>query len=70
MGIVNGTNISHVLKLMQGSWNARPYGPLHDLQVMGVSKATDFYFKKSKVSLSSLAVASLLFEEEAWCVIC
>jgi hypothetical protein len=50
MGIVNGTNISDVLKLMRGSWNARLYGPLYDLQVagVGVAKGTDFYFSKSK----------------------
>lgn len=43
-----GTNISAGLKLMRGSWNARPYGPLYDLQVEGVASGTDLYFHKSK----------------------
>jgi hypothetical protein len=47
MGIVPGTNISAGLKLMRGSWNARPYGPLYDLQVEGVASGTDLYFNKS-----------------------
>lgn len=48
MGIVPGTNISAGALLMRGSWNARPYGPLYNLQVEGVEKGTDFYFNKSK----------------------
>jgi hypothetical protein len=47
MGIVPGTNISAGAKLMRGSWNARPYGRLYDLQVEGVEKGTDLYFNKS-----------------------
>jgi hypothetical protein len=47
MGIVPGTNISAGAKLMRGSWNARPYGPLYDLQVEGVKSGTDLYFNKS-----------------------
>jgi hypothetical protein len=47
MGIVPGTNISAGAKLMRGSWNARPYGPLYDLQVEGVENGTDLYFNKS-----------------------
>lgn len=48
MGIVPGTNISAGAKLMRGSWNARPYGPLYDLQVEGVKSGTDLYFNKSE----------------------
>ena len=51
MGIVPGTNISAGEKLMRGAWNARPYGPLYDLQVDGVKAGTDFYFNKSKSAL-------------------
>jgi hypothetical protein len=51
MGIVPGTNISAGLKLMRGSWNAQPYGPLYPLQVDGVKKGTDFYFNKSTTSI-------------------
>ncbi|KAL1988694.1 hypothetical protein VTN96DRAFT_8394 [Rasamsonia emersonii] len=36
MGIVPGTNISAGRKLMRGSWNAQPYGPLYPLQVEGL----------------------------------
>lgn len=50
MGIVPGTNISAGLKLMRGSWNARPYGPLYDLQVEGVTSGTDLYFNKNRLS--------------------
>ncbi|KAH7350514.1 Isochorismatase-like protein [Rhexocercosporidium sp. MPI-PUGE-AT-0058] len=50
MGIVPGTNISAGLKLMRGSWNAQPYGPLHDLQVEGVASGTDMYFNKNRLS--------------------
>jgi hypothetical protein len=49
IGIVPGTNISAGALLMRGSWNARPYGPLYDLQVEGVEKGTDFYFNKSEL---------------------
>lgn len=35
-------------KLMRGSWNARPFGPLYDAQVEGVENGTDLYFHKSK----------------------
>ncbi|PMD54009.1 Isochorismatase hydrolase [Hyaloscypha bicolor E] len=50
MGIVPGTNISAGAKLMRGSWNARPYGPLYDLQVEGVKSGTDLYFNKNRLS--------------------
>ncbi|TVY75821.1 Peroxyureidoacrylate/ureidoacrylate amidohydrolase [Lachnellula suecica] len=50
MGVVPGTNISAGLKLMRGSWNARPYGPLYDLQVEGVKSGTDLYFNKNRLS--------------------
>ena len=60
MGIVPGTNISAGLKLMRGSWNARPYGPLYDLQVEGVANGTDFYFNKSKTKYSIRVRRSLL----------
>lgn len=48
MGIVPGTNISAGAKLMRGSWNARPYGALYDLQIEGVASGTDLYFNKSE----------------------
>lgn len=38
---------------MRGSWNARPYGPLYDLQVDGVKKGTDLYFNKSMSAVKS-----------------
>ena len=53
MGIVPGTNISAGAKLMRGSWNARPYGPLYDLQVEGVKSGTDLYFNKSTYPIRS-----------------
>lgn len=34
-------------KLMRGSWNAQPYGPLYNAQVKGVADGTDLYFHKS-----------------------
>lgn len=37
-------------KLMRGSWNARPYGPLYDAQVSGVENGTDLYFHKNRLS--------------------
>jgi hypothetical protein len=43
----DGTEVGE--KLMRGSWNARPYGPLYDAQVEGVKNGTDFYFHKSKL---------------------
>ncbi|KAK5005717.1 hypothetical protein LTR39_005858, partial [Cryomyces antarcticus] len=33
MGLVPGTNVQAGKKLMRGSWNARPWGELYDLQV-------------------------------------
>jgi nicotinamidase-related amidase len=36
--------------LMRDSWNARPYGPLYDTQISGVSKGTDLYFHKNRMS--------------------
>jgi hypothetical protein len=42
----DGTEVGDLL--MRGSWNARPYGPLYDVQVEGVKNGTDFYFHKSK----------------------
>lgn len=35
-------------KLMRGSWNAEPWGPLLNEQVGGVKNGTDFYFNKSQ----------------------
>ncbi|CZR56138.1 uncharacterized protein PAC_06026 [Phialocephala subalpina] len=58
MGIVPGTNISAGSKLMRGSWNARPYGPLYDLQVEGAASGTDLYFNKSK-ALGSWLLSNL-----------
>ncbi|KAF2681522.1 Isochorismatase hydrolase [Lentithecium fluviatile CBS 122367] len=37
-------------KLMRGSWNAMPYGPLYDAQVEGVKNGTDYYFHKNRLS--------------------
>jgi len=37
-------------KLMRGSWNAQPWGPLFSEQVQGVTKGTDFYFNKNRLS--------------------
>lgn len=42
----DGTELGR--KLMRGSWNARPYGPLYDAQIQGVKNGTDHYFNKSK----------------------
>ncbi|KAK5007412.1 hypothetical protein LTR16_005789, partial [Cryomyces antarcticus] len=46
MGLVPGTNVQAGKKLMRGSWNARPWGELYDLQVEGVKNGTDLYFHK------------------------
>lgn len=59
MGIVPGTNISAGAKLKRGSWNARPYGPLYDLQVEGVQSRTDLYFNKSMFTRHSTLFQSL-----------
>ncbi|KAF7162665.1 hypothetical protein CNMCM6106_009484 [Aspergillus hiratsukae] len=50
MGIVPGTKINAGRKLMRGSWNAQPYGPLYHLQVEGVKRGTDLYFNKNRLS--------------------
>lgn len=44
----DGTEVGK--KLMRGSWNARPYGPLYDAQIQGVESGTDLYFHKSEFS--------------------
>jgi hypothetical protein len=62
MGIVPGTNIAAGPKLMRGSWNAQPWGPLYDLQVEGVAKGTDLYFNKSTSKNLNLH----LHESSAW----
>ncbi|KAK5139339.1 hypothetical protein LTR04_003660 [Oleoguttula sp. CCFEE 6159] len=50
MGLVPGTNVQAGKKLMRGSWNARPWGELYDLQVEGVKNGTDLYFHKNRLS--------------------
>jgi nicotinamidase-related amidase len=44
------TTIAVGRKLVRGSWNAQPWGPLFTEQVSGVSKGTDFYFNKNRLS--------------------
>ncbi|PPQ68867.1 hypothetical protein CVT24_007676 [Panaeolus cyanescens] len=48
----HGTNqtIQVGKKLMRGSWNAQPWGPLFEEQVKGVADGTDFYFNKNRLS--------------------
>ncbi|KAF8531118.1 Isochorismatase-like protein [Gautieria morchelliformis] len=48
MGVINGTDWGR--KLMRGSFNAQPWGPLHDQQVQGVNQGTDLYFNKNRLS--------------------
>ena len=48
MGIIDGIEAGP--KLVRGSWNAQPYGPLYDLQTQGVATGTDLYFNKNRLS--------------------
>jgi len=48
----NGTNTTVALgrKLIRGSWNAQPWGPLYPAMVEGLDTGTDLYFHKNRLS--------------------
>jgi hypothetical protein len=46
----SGTTVAMGHKLMRGSWNAEPFGPLNDTMTEGVAQGTDLFFNKSEFS--------------------